>query len=365
MRKSLAHFMKESAFHLALLLLSLLASTALLAQKGKPYLASSSFQDAKRGNNQVRVAFYNVENLFDYFNDSTTSDEDFTPLGERHWTKKRYQDKLNSIAKAIVALGGWEPPAIVGLCEVENRYVLESLVNFTQLKSIGYQIVHQDSPDQRGIDVAVLYRPQKIELINYEYYSINFPQEPSHKTRDILHFVSKLPNKDTLHYLVNHWPSKFGGEFETQPKRMYVATFLRQKLDSLLTLNSASNIVVGGDFNDDPEAKSIIDGLRLQSDRNKEAVHFTNLMYPIRHAMGTHSFENKWSLLDQFIVSTNLLTVGNPTTVHRNTAVIFDMEWLLVRGATGALRPLRTFQGPMYIGGFSDHLPIYLDLIMK
>ncbi len=336
------------------------------AQKNKPYLASQSFDETIRGTDRFRIVFYNVENLFDYFDDSTKMDEEFLPRGGRFWTKARYQTKQNNLAKTIMATGGWEPPALIGLCEIENRYVLNSLTSFTALKTAGYEVIHQDSPDDRGIDVAALYRPDKFELINYEYYNITFPFDTVSHTRDILHVVGKLPNKDTLHFFVNHWPSKYGGEFETEPKRMYAAKFLRTKVDSLLSINSNASVIITGDFNDEPDEASILEGLAPIADRSQvQATDLFNLMYPIRFSTGTHSFQNKWSIIDQFIVSGSLMNSTQGTRVFQGTAQVFDMPFLITEGATGATRPLRTYQGPKYIGGYSDHLPILLDLVLK
>jgi len=336
------------------------------AQNKEKYLASVAFDPTPRNNSRIRLVFYNVENLFDYFDDSTTVDEAFTPLGENYWNKRRYQDKINKLAKTILAIGGWEPPALIGFCEIENRYVLESLTNFTQLKEIGYEIIHQDSRDRRGIDVAAIYRPDKFELIDYEYYRLIFPFDLESRTRDILHVVGILPNQDTLHYFVNHWPSKFGGAFETEPKRMYAAKFVRHKVDSLFKLNPNSKIVITGDFNDDPEEESMTESFGILPEQvNHSKTYLFNLMYDIRYVTGTHSFQNKWSVIDQFIISGNLMEKESTTMIFNNTALIFDMDWLIMEGATGAKRPCRTYQGPKYIGGYSDHLPIYLDLILK
>ncbi len=361
----LNHFIKYLFRTLCILCFSTLSSLA-LGQRTKPYLASESFNPAPRGDSRVRLAFYNVENLFDYFDDSITMDEAYTPFGDQHWTKSRYEDKLNKIAKTLLAIGGWEPPTLVGLCEIENRYVLESLSKFTQLKAIGYEIIHQDSEDRRGIDVAALYRPDKFELLDYEYYPIRFPFDPDSRTRDILHVVGKLPNQDTLHYFVNHWPSKFGGAFETEAKRFFAAQLLRSKVDSLYVLNPNSNVIITGDFNDEPEEESLLEGLRINTSREDlKSTDLINLMYDLRYLSGTHSFQNKWSILDQFIVSPNLMEKQANTTILQPNGVIFDMEWLLMKGATGAYRPFRTYQGPKYIGGYSDHLAIYMDLILK
>lgn len=336
------------------------------SQKPKPYLASESFNETARGNERFRILFYNVENLFDYFDDSTKIDEEFLPRGGRFWTKARYTQKQNALAKTIMATGGWEPPALIGLCEIENRYVLNSLTSFTAMKAAGYEVIHQDSPDNRGIDVAVLYRPNKFKVIDYEPYTVKFPFDTASRTRDILHVIGELPNRDTLHFFVNHWPSKYGGEFETEPKRMYAAQFLRNKVDSLLAINPDASIVLTGDFNDEPDDASLLEGLRVQTDVSQIMnTDLFNLMYPIRFNTGTHSFQNEWSILDQFIVSGSLLMGTQKTSVLGQTAQIFDMPFLIIEGATGATRPFRTYQGPRYLGGYSDHLPILIDLVLK
>lgn len=341
-------------------------SMPLILKSQKAYFASESFNEAYRGTDRFRLAFYNVENLFDYSNDSTINDEQFLPTGDHFWTKSRYQKKQNNLAKAIIAMGGWEAPELIGLCEVENRYVLESLTRFTQLKSVGYEIIHQDSNDARGIDVAAIYRPEKFKLLNYLYYKLKFPFDTDSRTRDILHVIGELPNKDTLHFFVNHWPSKFGGEFETKPKRLVAAQLVRQKTDSLLAINQNTLIVITGDFNDEPAEESMIDGLAVQTDKSMlKNTDLFNLMYDIRYLTGTHSFENKWSIIDQFVVSGRLMQSASNTTILNQTAQIFDLDFLIMEGATGAKRPFRTYQGPKYIGGFSDHLPIIMDLVLK
>ena len=345
----------------------ILVSNISFSQRKKPYLASDNLNIEKRGDDGFRVIFYNVENLFDYFNDSITIDEEFLPNQGRFWNKQRYQTKQQMISKTLIALGGWEAPELIGLCEVENRYVLTTLTQFTPLKAVGYEIIHKDSPDRRGIDVAAIYRPDKFELINYEYYPLKFPFNSKRKTREILHVVGKLPNQDTLHYFVNHWPSKFGGEFETMPQRNFAGKFLREKVDSILSITPDANIILSGDFNDEPESESMTTQLGTETDL--EAIHSNrqlyNLMYPLRFLTGTHSFENEWSIIDQFVVTGNLMNSSSNTSVLNKTPLIGDLEFLIMKGATGATRPFRTYQGPKYVGGFSDHLPIILDLKLK
>ncbi len=241
------------------------------------------------------------------------------------------------------------------------------LTRFTSLKAAGYEIIHQDSRDRRGIDVAAIYRPDKFKLIDYEYFPLNFPFDPDSRTRDILHVIGKLPNQDTLHYFVNHWPSKFGGEFETMPKRNYAAIFLKSKVDSILAVSPNANIVLSGDYNDEPESEAMSTalGVELDVEQLKSNHQLYNLMYPIRYLTGTNSFQNKWSIIDQFVVTGNLMKADSKTSIFNRNPIIGDLDFLIMEGATGATRPFRTYQGPKYVGGFSDHLPILIDLVLK
>ena len=323
----------------------------------RTFLASQSFNDLPRGELGLRIVSYNVENLFDYFDDSLKLDDEFLPYKGRFWTKKRYQDKQQKLAQTIMAIGGWEPPGLIGLCEVENRYVLESLTKFTALKSAGYEIIHKDSPDMRGIDVALIYRPAKFDLLYYDFFQVDFPFDSVSKTRDILYAKGLLTNQDTLHVFMNHWPSKFGGEFETEPKRAYAAALLKSKMDSILSHHYEANIIAMGDFNDTPSAES----LRMIT---TDGIYF-NCMEDMEFQYGTHSFENEWLLIDQFIITVGLKDKMNATYLLDNAVSIYDFDFLLTTGALGNQRPFRTYQGPSYRGGYSDHLPIIMDLRFK
>lgn len=315
-----------------------------------------------RDASDFRVGFYNLENLFDLKDDSTTFDEEFTPEGENHYTYSRYKKKSNGLARTILAMGAWDPVDIMGVSEVENRWVLEGLTRYSPLRNIGYKIIHEDSPDFRGIDVACLYRPDKFNLILYKYYRVRFPFDTTRTTRDLLYLKGILPNMDTLHVFINHWPSRYGGQFTSEPKRAYVAEMVRQKVDSLNARFNDPLIVICGDFNDYPNDISIKDVLQAKpAPEDAQDNDLVNLMYPIMYRYGTHSFAGEWGVLDQFIVSRQLL-VGKSTYTRPNSVGIFNAPWLLTKNAAGDDVPLRTFQGPAYKGGFSDHLPIFLDL---
>ena len=181
-----------------------------------------------------RVVSYNVENYFDPFNDSLKNDEDFTPEGNHFWTWNKYKDKQNKIYKVLSAVGGWELPEIIGLYEVENEFVLRDLLKSTPLKWRNYEIVHKESPDARGIDVALLYRSDKFKLINSQFLKVVFSFDTTKKTRDILYAKGYTKDFDTLNIFVNHWPSRLGGQTESDMNRQAVAKILRNKIDSIL-----------------------------------------------------------------------------------------------------------------------------------
>ena len=318
-----------------------------------------------RGDQKFRVVFWNVENLFDLENDSLKNDEVFTPDGENRYTFSRYKKKSTGLAQTMLAMGGNEPVEFIGLCEVENQWVLEGLTIHSPLKKVGYKIIHEESPDSRGIDVAAIYRPDKFNLILYKYYRVIFPYDNDRGTRDILYAKGILPNEDTLHIFVNHWPSRYGGQFASEQGRMHVAGMIRQKVDSLNARYHNPHIVITGDFNDEPDDISLLQNLQARlSPKDAVGNDLVNLSFPIKYKFGTHSFAGEWGLLDQFIVSNSLLGDGT-TTTEPGFIGIFDAPWLLKKNAAGNSVTNRTFQGPAYQGGYSDHLPIFLDLKLR
>ncbi|MBK8925091.1 MAG: endonuclease/exonuclease/phosphatase family protein [Crocinitomicaceae bacterium] len=323
---------------------------------------SQNPQEDKSG---IRIMFYNVENLFHPSNDSLKNDDEFTPEGTRYWSYQRYQDKLNKTAKTIIALGGWEPPAVVGLCEVENIQCLKDLIYNSPLEKFGYEIVHQESKDNRGIDVALLYRPEFFQFISFHSYELIFPADHS-PTRDIL-YVKGMVGEDTLHLFVNHWPSRYGGQMATEPKRQFAAQTLRQKYDSLMAINPNANILAMGDFNDHPDDVSMFEILRAKKDTSEmQAGDLLNLIWQYEHVKGTHNYQHEWGILDQFIASPALFSGAVKLLSPIERAQIFDAEYLLEPEKDGIGQTTnRTYIGFDYHGGFADHLPIYLDIIFK
>ena len=313
-------------------------------------------------NSSLRFVFYNVENLFDTSNDPEKRDDDFTPEGKNRWTPGRYETKLQRISKTLIATGGFDAPDMVGICEVENRTVLEDLTKSTALSKYDYGIIHQDSDDSRGIDVAFLYRRDRVSIIDYNYLKIDFGDSTERPTRDILMLHILLPNSDTLHAFINHWPSRYGGHLATDHKRMAAAKTVRAKVDSLTAANPQAKIAICGDFNDHPQDESIQKGLKALPDNGNEEGVLYNLMWSKRLDEGTHKFAGEWGVLDMFIVSHGLYKTNTSQTKVLSCR-IFNEDFLLVEeGIQLGHKPFRTYQGPKYLGGFADHLPIILDL---
>jgi endonuclease/exonuclease/phosphatase family metal-dependent hydrolase len=316
----------------------------------------------KQEKSQFRIMFYNLENLFDTYNDPMSNDDEFTPDGDKNWNQYRYQKKLNNLAKVIIALGEWTPPTMIGLCEVENFQVLLDLTTKTPLASLGYQIIHENSNDERGIDVAILFRPVAVQRLSHT--SLVVKNDNTWQTRDILLAKMVLAQGDTLNVFVNHWPSRFGGRDNSEFKRIATAETLRYHVDSLQRTNKNSKILIMGDFNDEPNDESINKVLAAKKiKRDIEPKSIYNLSYlDFQEGKGTIVYKeinSTWFMFDQILVTGSLLK-GNGIHIEDPKSQIFNPSWLLKDD-----KPFRTFQGPIYLGGYSDHLPIFIDLYIN
>jgi predicted extracellular nuclease len=299
-----------------------------------PALAQESF----------RILFWNTENLFDYKDDPKKNDNEFLPDATRRWTYFRYRDKLKNLAKGIIASGDEYVPDLVGLCEVENDSCLYDLTRRSPLKEAGYRYVMTDSPDQRGIDVALLYQRGSFKLLQHQSIRIPFKQVKKAPTRDILHVVGKVVSGDTLDVWVVHYPSRRGGKAKSEPYRLLVAEILKHAVDSVMQVRQNPNVVIMGDFNDGPSSPVM---KKLCSDGR-----LVNLMQGKKE--GTYRYRGAWEILDQFLVSENVRT--------KNAEVLQHPFLLEEDEKYGGDKPFRTYNGMKYQGGFSDHLPIILDL---
>ena len=318
--------------------------------------------------NAYKIMFYNVENLFDTKDDTLTNDEEFLPEGVRFWNNHKYYSKLNNIYKVIVSIGGWNPPAVIGLCEIENRKVLNDLVNKTPLVKFEYQIIHKESPDRRGIDVGMLYRPDLFVPIFHKVIPINYPDQPENKTRDILYVKGLAKDSDTLHIFINHWPSRWGGQLESEDRRIFVASVLKYNVDSILNNSQSAKIVIMGDFNDYPENSSLSEALNARNNFDEiNNINLYNLSANFKKQnIGSNKYEGEWGVLDQIIVSGSLLNSEEKMFTSINDVHILNSDFLLEPDETYfGFKPKRTFSGYSYIGGFSDHLPTYLIINFK
>ncbi len=325
------------------------------------YVCASAQRDS------LMVAFYNVENLFHPSDDSLTRDDDFTPEGLYHWSYKKYYKKIANVAKVLIALGEGSPPAVVGFAEIENEQVLKDLCYRSPLRAYGYRYVHHDSPDRRGVDVALLYRDSLVRVLRERKVPVVFPFEPQARNRDLLYALVRLPCGDSLHVVVNHWTSRYGGYAATIPKRNYYADVARHLVDSVLHQDPDANILLMGDFNDYATDESMVRHLRARpfAPENVQDTLF-NLMYYFENQnnVGSHKHEDFWRCLDQIIVSRGLL-LGGRSQLHiaQQRPYVFQAPFLFVPDEKyGGVKTYRTYLGPRYIGGYADHLPVYVLL---
>lgn len=303
----------------------------------------------------ITVVSYNVENLFDTEKDKLINDEEFLPGSEKQWTKERYKKKLDDIARVLTSIDDEDLPEIIGLAEVENRRVLEDLIKTKAMSRGHYAIVHQDSPDERGIDVALLYRPTEFKMLSFDVIPIT-----GSRTRDILHVSGKFGN-ESFHFFVNHWPSRNAGLEKSEPARMKVAEALKKKVKQVLSQDPIASIVIMGDMNDTPENKSLKNILGAGMPGSKSDL--VNLMMPLaRDGKGTYCYRGRWDMLDNLVVSKSLLDAKG-FRVNPVTGYIFSADWMNYTDNKGNVVPNRTYGGPNYYGGVSDHYPIYFELI--
>lgn len=320
--------------------------------------------------NIYTVAFYNVENLFNPADDSLKNDDAFTPNGFNHWTYKKYIRKVNNICKVFLAMNDWSPPDVIGMAEIEEESVLRKMCYDSPLKNCKYRYVHYESPDARGVDVALLYRVDRVRPVYSAPIAIKFPFDSLAKNRDVLYAVFQFPNGDSLHVFVNHWTSRYSGYAATIPKRNYYASVVRKTCDSILENNPFAKIVIMGDFNDYPTDESMTELLRAGDLDNANHADYTlfNLMYRFlkMNNVGSHKHDDFWGCLDQMVVSRALLDSNTSTFILNKEAHIFMDDFMVEPDEKyGGYKTFRTFLGPRYIGGYSDHLPVFIRLLVR
>ena len=316
------------------------------------------------------VGFYNFENLFDTIDSPDTDDSEFLPNGLRKWTGEVYAEKLKNLARVISELGTDvtpDGPAILGVAEVENQLVLEDFVKQEKVAGRHYKIVHYESPDHRGIDVGLLYQPKYFEVTASQAVPLMIYDEKGERifTRDIL-FVSGKLDGEPLHILVNHWPSRRGGEAATRPLRNAAAMICKNIKDSLMNLDPSAKVIVMGDLNDDPNSPSVkkVLAATASKDKVKEGGFFNPMEAFFDQGFGTMAYNDAWSLFDQIIISEGL-TREKQNGYRYLKAQVYSKPYLIQKTGQFKGYPFRTFDFDNYIGGYSDHFPVCLFLVKR
>lgn len=320
---------------------------------------------------QIRtIAFYNLENLFDTKNDTLIFDDDRTPTGKDNWTEERYIQKIAQMSKVISEIGSAEnknAPDIVGVCEVENLSVLHDLIRHKNIAQTNYGIIHFDSPDERGIDVALLYKKDAFIPVNFNSHRLLLFDLDGKRnyTRDQL-IVEGLLDNEKVYFIVNHWPSRSGGEARSRPYRLEAAKLNKRIIDSVRRQDINAKIISMGDFNDDPVDPSFKKILNVE--KNSKSLDSLSLYGPMeklfRKGKGSLAYRDKWNLFDQLYMTSSLLDKEKQTYSYWK-AGIFTPRYLMDPKGKYKGYPLRTYAGGSYIGGYSDHFPVYLHLIKK
>ena len=310
----------------------------------------------------MTILFCNTENLFDPEDDPLKDDDAYTPEGDYHWTRSRYWDKLDAISRIIVAADEETAPGLVGLAEVENGTALTDLTARSALREVGYKYVMTDSPDRRGIDVALLYRRNFFRLLDYESLRVNLRPLGGGATRDVLHVTGVLESYDTLDVYVCHWPSRYGGTDGTEKYRVCAAGVVRQSVDSIFRVRKKPYVVIMGDLNDGPDAPALREGLGAYPFSNGSGLSDRNLVTVMDGVDdGSYKYDGEWDTYDQFVVSASLLN-GLGCTEYIDATVLSAPFLLVDDDIYGGVKPFRTYNGRRYQGGYSDHLPVKMRI---
>jgi len=326
-------------------------------------LASYSF--AQQTHNKAIVGFYNVENLFDTIDDPNKNDEEFLPGGNNRWGSARYEAKLQALSKVISEIAKLDGGLVVlGVSEIENEQVLQDLVATELLEPYHLSVCHHESPDRRGVDVAFLYDASRFKILSTRAFPTIVPNNPDFITRDQWLMTGILDDVDTLDIVVNHWPSKSGGEKRSMPGRMAAGQLGRSIADSVLNSRPNAKFIYMGDLNDNPNSKCIL--AEMNTKTKPENLTPTDLYNPMwklfRDGYGSYAYRDSWEMLDNIIISAGLVNAA-PGTYKFRSANIFRKDFMFTKTGSYMDYPFRTFAGGNYQGGYSDHLPVYIVLI--
>ncbi|SFU68158.1 Endonuclease/Exonuclease/phosphatase family protein [Pustulibacterium marinum] len=317
------------------------------------------------------IAFYNVENLFDTINNPNKYDDDRTPTGKDHWTSAIYKDKIKNMARVIADIGAdvtGSAPDILGVAEIENEAVLVDLISDPQLKPFNYGIVHFESPDERGIDVALLYKKNIFTPLSFDNIPLHLKDDDGSNdyTRDQL-LVTGILDDEQISFIVNHWPSRSGGEAASRPKREAAAALNKTIIDSLQKINADAKIISMGDLNDDPTNSSMKTVLKTKAKPHKaKGLDLYNPMEEmLKKGLGSLAYRDGWNLFDQIFFTANLLNKEDMTSYRYWQAHIYNKRYLIQKDGRYKGYPFRSYSNGNYTGGYSDHFPVYIYLIKE
>ena len=345
-----------SVFYCSVIFWLITASNQLGAQE-KNYIAAG-------------IGFYNVENLFDTIDSPDTWDTEFTPRGDNLWNGRKYREKMQNMARVLSELGTDLNPdglAIIGLSEIENRSVLDDLIVEPSISDRNYKIVQYESPDWRGIDVALLYNPKYFKSTASKAFPVTIPEKDGDSTitRDVL-YVEGLLAGDKIHIMVNHWPSRSGGEKASEHKRKFAAQVCRDIVDSLRNINSAAKIIVMGDLNDDPVSPSVrkVLGSTDKKEKTKPDEFYNPMGAYFKKGIGSNAWRDTWNLFDQILISQGLINRSDTEFYYYKSAV-YNPSYLIQKSGRYKGYPFRTYSGDNYMGGYSDHFPVFIYLVKQ
>ncbi len=313
--------------------------------------------------NKAIIGFYNVENLFDTLNDPNKNDEQFLPDGDYQWTSERYLHKLDRLSQVIADMARMDGGLVVlGVSEVENEQVLLDLAATERLRPFGFKVCHHESPDRRGVDVSFLYNPKRFRIIDTAAFPLVVPNQPQFISRDQWLMTGVLDNTDTLYLLVNHWPSKAGGEKRSLPGRLAAGTLSHDIAANIMARHPGAKFILMGDLNDTPDSKAIMESLGTRT--NTKSLGPNDLYNPMwkmyRDGIGSYAYRDSWEMLDNMVISGGLVFPSKGYKFH--SAHVFRRDYLFTKSGSYAGYPFRMFAGGVYQGGYSDHLPVYIIL---
>ena len=312
------------------------------------------------------VAFYNLENLFDTINNNGQYDKDFSPEGPKKWNGQKYWSKIHNMAYAISNLktpATPKGPAIIGISEVENRSVVEDLVKDEQIRDLNYQIIHHDSPDRRGIDVGFIYNPRMFSILNVTHHTLNVEGMPDFRTRDQTCVTGMLAG-EKVSLIVNHWPSRLGGEARSRHLREAAAALTKQIVDSVLNIDPNQGIFIMGDLNDDPfnaSCAEVLGAVKKQKDVKKPGL-FNPFWSVLDKGIGSLAYRGQWNLFDQIIINDRLLGKDRKTLKYYKCKVHNDIPGMTQTTGDRTGYPLRTYAAGVFLNGYSDHFPTQVFL---